>query len=211
MTSDVPLPPEGLARTFGKIDIYLFDQLCRGRLTPDMRVLDAGCGGGRNLHYLLRAGFDVHAADRSAERVETVRAAARELSPSWSDERAVVAELADLPYPDGHFDAVICNAVLHFSETTEAFRRSLDGIWRVLAPGGMLWARLTSSIGIEERVRSLGDGRFRLPDGSDRFLVDEQQLLAHTERLGAELLDPIKTTNVQGLRCMTTWVVTRPR
>ena len=48
---------------FGSIDIYLFDQLLRARLRPGMRVLDAGCGGGRNLVYLLRNGFDVWATD----------------------------------------------------------------------------------------------------------------------------------------------------
>jgi len=47
------------------------------------------------------------------------------------------------------------------------------------------------------------------PDGSEAYLVDEGRLLAATARLGAELVDPIKTTNVQGLRCMTTWVLRR--
>ena len=42
---------------FGNIDIYVFDQLLRGRIAPGMRVFDAGCGGGRNLVYLLRNGL----------------------------------------------------------------------------------------------------------------------------------------------------------
>jgi hypothetical protein len=47
----------------------------------------------------------------------------------------------------------------------------------------------------------------RLPDGSDRFLVDERTLLAWTATLGGTLADSLKTTNVQNTRCMTTWVV----
>jgi hypothetical protein len=58
-------------------------------------------------------------------------------------------------------------------------------------------------------VRRLGaDGRrYRLPDGTDRYLVDEAMLMAQTRRLGGRLLDPLKTTVVQGQRSMTTWVV----
>jgi SAM-dependent methyltransferase len=52
-----------LQREFGAIDIYLFDQLLRGRIAPGLRVLDAGCGSGRNLVYLLRSGYEVFAAD----------------------------------------------------------------------------------------------------------------------------------------------------
>jgi len=50
----------------------------------------------------------------------------------------------------------------------------------------------------------------RLPDGSDRFVVDERMLTAWTAHAGARLADPIKTTNVQGQRCMTTWSVFKP-
>ena len=42
---------------FGDIDIYLFDQLLKGRLDASMSLLDAGCGGGRNLYYFLRNGY----------------------------------------------------------------------------------------------------------------------------------------------------------
>jgi tellurite methyltransferase len=56
-------------------------------------------------------------------------------------------------------------------------------------------------------VRPAGNGRYRLPDGSARFLVDEAMLLARTQAMDGVLLDPIKTTNVQNLRAMTTWVV----
>ena len=46
---------------FGDIDVYLFDQLLPGRIVSGMKVLDAGCGSGRNLIFLVRAGFDVWA------------------------------------------------------------------------------------------------------------------------------------------------------
>ena len=60
----------------------------------------------------------------------------------------------------------------------------------------MLFARLASNIGLEAAIGPAGR-RVRLPDGSDRFVVDEAMLLEWTARLGGQLLDPIKTTNVQ--------------
>lgn len=118
----------GTLELFGQIDIYLFDQLLRGRIGPGMRILDAGCGNGRNLLYLLQ-------------------------------------------------------------------------------PGGLFFCRLASSIGLEGRGESLGGRRYRLPDRSERYLVDEPLLLELTRDLGGVLLDPLKTTVVQGQRRMTTWVV----
>jgi tellurite methyltransferase len=201
-------PPSALLRdAFGDIDIYLFDQLLRGRFDGVRTVLDAGCGGGRNLVWLLRAGFRVRAVDRDARAVERVRRMAAELAPDLPPENFQVAEVDALPFADAGMDAVISSAVLHFAADDAHFGRMVDEAWRVLRPGGLLFARLASSIGIEARVRPLGDGRYHLPDGSQRYLVDEAGLLARTEALGGELLDPIKTTNVQNLRAMTTWVV----
>jgi hypothetical protein len=84
-------------------------------------------------------------------------------------------------------------------------------MWRVLKPGGMLFCRLASSIGMEDRVTPLGGRRFALPDGSERYLVDEAILMEWTASLGGSLLDPLKTTVVQNQRCMTTWVVRKDR
>jgi len=83
----------------------------------------------------------------------------------------------------------------------------LEGSWRVLRPRGIFFCRLASSIGMEDRVQALAGRRHRLPDGSDRYLVDEPFLMEKTRALGGELLDPLKTTVVQNQRCMTTWVV----
>lgn len=200
-------PSAALREAFGDIDIYLFDQLLRGRFDGVRTVLDAGCGGGRNLVCLLRAGYDVYAVDRDARAVERVRRLAADLAPHLPAENVRVAEVDALPFADASMDVVISSAVLHFATDEAHFGRMVDEAWRVLRPGGMLFARLASSIGVEARVRPAGNGRYHLPDGSVRFLVDEAGLLARTEAMGGVLLDPIKTTNVQNLRAMTTWVV----
>jgi len=205
-----PIAPSAELRSLlGQADIYLIDQLLRGRFDGRRRVLDAGCGDGRNLVYLLQRGFECFGIDRDPGAVEHVRALAAELSAGSDAGSFVAGELDRLPGGDGSMDAVICSAVLHFADDAAHFGRMLGEMWRVLAPGGMFFARLASNIGLEARVGAAGR-RVRLPDGSERFVVDEAMLLAWTERLGGRLLDPLKTTNVQNQRCMTTWCLLKP-
>jgi SAM-dependent methyltransferase len=202
-----------LQTEFGAIDIYLFDQLLRGRIRPGDRVFDAGCGSGRNLVYLLRAGFDVSGADADPAAVDQTRALAAQLAPALPAENFRAEPLGRLSFPDGFANVVLSSAVLHFAESDAGFDTMLEGTWRVLATGGLLFCRLASSIGLETRVRPLAPGsrRHLLPDGSERYLVDERFLMERTERLGGRLLDPLKTTIVQGQRSMTTWVVRKNR
>ena len=195
--------PRSLLRRFGPIDIYLFDQLLKERILPDHRILDAGCGGGRNLVWFAGAGYDVHAVDADEARIDE----ARTRFPHLGDARLRVAEVDALPFEDDRFDVVICNAVLHFARDHAHADAMVAELARVLAPGGLWFARLASDIGLEGGVERLGGGRSTLPDGTERYLVDQARLLAWTAALGGTLLDPIKTTNVQGLRCMTTWVM----
>jgi tellurite methyltransferase len=207
LSSEAPCGPEKLLSDFGRIDIYVFDQLLRGRITSSMRVLDAGCGAGRNSEYLMRCGADVHGVDADPAQIERIRHVAATIAPSLPPTHFSVAQLDDLPFPDGYFDAVICSAVLHFSQDTVQFEKAVSQMWRILTPGGVFFARLASTIGIEERVRHLRDRWYQLPDGSDRFLVDEEYLLRITSHLDAHQLDPLKTTVVQDMRSMTTWVL----
>jgi tellurite methyltransferase len=199
-------PRAELRETFGEIDIYVFDQLLRGRFDARPRVLDAGCGDGRNIRYFLSRGFVCHAVDSDGGSVEHVRRLAAALAPGTPDERFQVADVDRLPWPDASMDAVICSAVLHFADDAGHFDRMVNELWRVLAPGGLLFTRLASNIGLEPVVGP-GGRRVRLPDGSDRFIVNEAMLMDWTHRLGGQLADPLKTTVVQGMRAMTTWCV----
>jgi len=195
----------GLGLSVG--ETTLFDQLLRGRIAPGMRVLDAGCGRGRNLIYMMRAGFDVYGVDADRDVIDAVCQMAQQLAPGLPSDHFRVERLPSLSFPDQMFGAVVANAVLHFAADETEFEAMLGELWRVLEPDGILFARLASSIGLEDLIRPLGGRRYGLPDGTDRFLVDEPFLLAAVADLGATLLDPIKTVNVQGQRCMTTWCI----
>ncbi len=192
---------------FAGLDIYLFDQLLRGRITPGRRVFDAGCGGGRNVRYLLAAGYQVMGVDSNPAAIDAVRVLAGELAPTLPADNFRVEPLTAVTFPAACADVVISSAVLHFAADDEEFRAMLEGSWRVLAPGGLFFCRLASTIGMEGRFRPLDGRRFELLDGSERYLVDAPLLTELTVELNGSLLDPLKTTVVQDLRCMTTWVV----
>ena len=194
-----------LQEQFGQIDIYVFDQILRGNIAPGMRILDAGCGYGRNLVYLLREGCDVFAVDQDPEGVEHVRALAAMLAPRLPPSNFQTAAIEHLPFPDDFADVVISNSVLHFARDEQHFLAMVSELWRVLRPGGLLFCRLGSRIGMD--FPQIRRNIYRIGDGSEWFLVDEPALLDMTRQMDAVLVDPLKTTIVQDHRCMTTWVV----
>jgi tellurite methyltransferase len=203
---DVAACMNEVEREFGQIDIYLFDQILRGRIAPPMRVLDAGCGSGRNLVYLLRSGCEAFGVDDDPRAVDATRRIAAALAPQLPSANFHAEAIERMTFPDGFADVVISSAVLHFCRDDEQFAAMVQEMWRVLKPGGLFFSRLASTIGIEARVMPRGGRRFVLPDGSERYLVDEAMLVEWTRRLGGALIDPLKTTVVQDLRSMTTWV-----
>lgn len=198
-----------VSELFGNIDIYLFDQIQKGRFSREMNILDAGAGGGRNLIYFLRSGFNVFAVDRNAEAVEQIKYLSKIFAPNLPPENFQVSTVEKMPFPDDYFDWIISNAVLHFAENERHFNEMFAEMWRVLKRGGILFARLASSIGIENLIVPTENGRYLMPDGSERFLVDEEILMNTIKNFSAELLEPLKTTNVQNLRCMTTLVLSK--
>jgi tellurite methyltransferase len=197
-----------LQQQFGQIDIYLFDQILRGNIREGSIILDAGCGHGRNLVYLLREGFEIYAVDADPGGVAYVRNLSDSLASGLPHENFQVGRIESMSFAGNFADVVICNSVLHFSQNDDHFAAMVSELWRVLKPGGILFCRLGSRIGMNfPRIQG---NRYRIHDGSEWYLVDEKMLIDLTCRLNAVLVDPLKTTIVQNHRCMTTWVVRKP-
>lgn len=199
--------PLDLQHWFGSIDIYLFDQLLKGRFVAGMRVLDAGCGGGRNLNYFLKNGFDVYGIDQSPEAISHAQALAAALAPNLSRDNFRVELVEAMSFANDEFDIVISSAVLHFARDEDHWQQMVREMWRVLKPGGIFFARLASTIGVEDEAEHLEGRRYRLPDRSTRFLVDEEMLLTTTAALGGEWIEPFKTVVVSHQRSMSNWVL----
>ncbi|MBX0331778.1 class I SAM-dependent methyltransferase [Pontibacter sp. HSC-14F20] len=201
------IPLASLRAQFGDIDIYLFDQLLKGRIQKGMQLLDAGCGTGRNIAYLMQAGVPVYGADISAEAIEKVRDLATEIAPTLPNKNFVVADLDALPFADEKFDVVLCSAVLHFARSEEHFKGIVRELWRTLKPGSILFARFSTTIGLEGKLQQV-EGRFyRMAHGPVWFLADEKLVIDMERELRAERLEPLKTVLVEQDRAMTTWVV----
>ncbi|WP_018477512.1 class I SAM-dependent methyltransferase [Pontibacter roseus] len=204
------LPITSLKAQFGDLDLYLFDQLLKGRIQKGMKLLDAGCGTGRNLHYLLQAGVQVYAADVSEEAVRRVRHMTLEVAPTLPARNFVVADVEAMPFFDAEFDVVLCSAVLHFARSEAHFRAMVQEMWRVLRPGGMLFCRFGTTIGLEGKLEHLQERLYRMAHGPVWFLADEELLLKLEQQLGSERLEPLKTVLVEQERAMTTWVLRKP-
>ncbi len=166
-----------LNRLLGNIDIYLLDQILKGRFTKEMKLLDAGCGEGRNSVYFINKGYQLFGIDSNDVAIQYCRYLAKSLNPDFDTYRFQVGRLEDIPFHSGAFDAVICSAVLHFAENADNFWQMIAEILRVLKSGGILWFRMTTAFGgILETSQDLGGGKYLLPDGSERFLLTQELL-----------------------------------
>lgn len=204
------MSPSEIQSLLGNMDIYLLDQVLKGNIQPGMKILDAGCGEGRNLDYFMKAGgFEVYGIDVNKDMVEYIRLRAKKLDPHINYDHFRQESAEKISFADNFFDLVISNAVLHFAKNEAQWQAMILEMWRVLKPKGIFFCRLATSIGIENRIQQIEDRRYLLPDGTNRFLADETMILRMTHRLGARFLEPIKTVNVQNSRCMTTWVLTK--
>lgn len=196
--------PAGELNDIIHTDIYLIDQVLKGRYNGGGKLLDAGCGGGRNISWFaLQPTFDIYAIDTDQNSLTRLLQA----YPSLKLEQVKCTHLQSLPFPDTFFDHIICSAVLHFAPSKEVFLQMFSELTRVLKPGGSLFMRIASDIGIENKIVPLGGGRFSLPDGTDRFLLSKPLIEDVLNNFPMVLAEPVKTTNVQDMRCMTTLVL----
>jgi len=195
---------------FGNVDIYLLDQILKNKFQPGMKVLDAGCGEGRNLIYFLNSGFDVYGVDTSIAAVKALRFIAGSIRPDLHRDQFQEGDIENLSYSDHSFDLIIASAVLHFARNDRHFYKMFGELVRCLKPGAMLFVRMTSDIGIEEKVAPGESGRFLIPDGTERFLLTRKILLELVKRHSLIYLEEFKTVNVNDLRCMSTLIVTIP-
>ncbi|CAD5269436.1 MULTISPECIES: bifunctional 2-polyprenyl-6-hydroxyphenol methylase/3-demethylubiquinol 3-O-methyltransferase UbiG [unclassified Imperialibacter] len=190
----------------GNIDIYLLDQILKGRFEGKSKVLDVGCGEGRNLIYFAKEGFDVYGFDQSPSALQMLRYLLKGTSQGFDERKLIEGNAKSLPLPAGYFDIVISSAVLHFAESVDAFHKQMAELFRVLAPDGILFIRMTSDIGLPDATENLGNGRYLIPDGSARFLLTRSLIKEIVDKFSWQLIEPVKTTVVDDVRCMTTLV-----
>ena len=188
-------------------DIYLIDLILKRHFNPTMKIMDAGCGMGRNVEYFLQAGYEVFGADISVDDVNYLRKHAMDINPKIKEDYFRLEPIEAMSFEPESVDVVICNTVLHFAKNDDHFNEMLQGAWKLLKPGGIFFSRLATSIGIEKQIKHIEGRQYLLPDGTKRYLADEIMLLQLTHKMNAHFLEPLKTVNVQNTRCMTNWIL----
>ena len=191
-----------LNRLLGNVDLYLLDQLLKGRFTQNMKILDVGCGEGRNAVYFLHNNYPIFGIDPNEVAIQYCRFLAKSIQPETDIHRFQVGDGAAIPFHEAAFDAVLSSAVLHFAEGHAHFWKMIAEIHRVLQPGGIFWMRMCTGFGkILEESLELGEGRYALPDGSERYVLQPQGL-GELEGMGFRFLESPKTVHVLGQREM---------
>lgn len=196
-----------LNATLGNIDIYLLDQLLKGRYAENDSLLDAGCGEGRNIIYFMNNNFDVHGLDNNPKAIQMLQFVAR--SNGGNPAQFILGDLKSLPYKDQFFNHIIVSAVLHFAKNDHHFHTMFGELVRVLKLNGSLFVRMTSNIGIEDCVKELGSGQHLMPDGTQRYLITREMINQLLRQYQLSFLEPVKTVNVSDKRCMTTLVLSK--
>jgi ubiquinone/menaquinone biosynthesis C-methylase UbiE len=191
-----------LKKDIGGIDIYLLDQILKERYRTEDKILDAGCGQGRNLTWFYDCNFSLYGVDTNTSRIEAAKIKYPRIKSNLS-----VQNLDVLQFNDDFFDHIICNAVLHFAQNRQHFLNMFSELMRVLKPGGSLFIRMTSVFGIESLVKPISDGVYFLPDQTNRFLLTSELLEELQEIYPISFMEPLKTVNVNNVRCMSTLVL----
>lgn len=182
----------------GNVDIYVIDQILKGRYKSDQSILDAGCGSGRNLKWFYQNDFIITGIDADAERIVQ----AKETYPKALD-NFMVGELDNLPFGENSFEHIICCAVLHFAQSEKHCKAMFSELVRVLKPKGTLLIRVASDIGLDGEIPFVQDV---VNKATGNFYVTRQLISELLKSYPLELIEPVKTTNVQDIRAMTTLV-----
>lgn len=189
----------------GNMDIYIIDQLMKGRINDSDILLDAGFGKGRNLEYFVRNNYSIYGIDHNPSYLPIVIDQISLWNSQYDKDRFILASVDDMPYESNYFDFVFNVAVLHFAKSHEQFFKMLNELLRVVKPNGYLLFRMTSwhTFDLAEKTES---GMITIADG-ERYMLDIETLKSLVVGKGYRFADPIKTTNIDGLRTMTTIVI----
>lgn len=114
-----------------------------------------------------------------------------------------VGDVDNLPFKASQFDHIICSAVLHFAKDKNHFKAMMEEMIRVLKPNGTLFIRVASDIGLDGKKPLVQNNQTQ---EMGNFYVTRAIISEILNLYPLELIEPVKTTNVQDVRAMTTLV-----
>ncbi|ADF52125.1 MULTISPECIES: class I SAM-dependent methyltransferase [Flavobacteriaceae] len=182
----------------GNVDIYVIDQILKGRYQEGQSILDAGCGKGRNLKWSYQNDFELYGIDKDVDFLAFAKAEYPEYGKNFS-----VGSLDKLPYDQNSFDHILCCAVLHFAQSQTQFTAMFSELVRVLKPNGSLLIRMASNIGLDGNAPEI---TYKENGQKGTYYLTRERIENLLKEFTVELIEPVKTTNVQDERAMTTLV-----
>ena len=191
-----------MIKEIGNMDIYLLDQLMKGRIDLSTKILDAGCGTGRNCEFFIRNNFDIFGLDINEQAIQNAKEQIVLWNAHFDLERFFIGNLIEIPFPDNEFGFIISSAVLHFSKDRVHFTKLFEELVRVLNPGGILFIRMTTKHTLAHLSQHMQDDVYLIPDGTTRYLLDLDYLKALMTKNKLSFVDPFKTVNVEDVRTM---------
>lgn len=196
-----------LNRELGNIDLYWLDFILKGYLPEDAKVLDAGCGEGRNLTYCLQNGMDVFGIDENPEAIQFLKLVAKQYKIQDIEARFHVMKLDKILFPDETFDVIICSAVLHFAKNYEHFHKMILELVRLLKPDGKIFIRSMTDRYLAEGTVEINQNVYQFPNEQIRFAVNAEALIGFLTDLGLELIELYKEVVVQNRHTMGTFIL----
>ena len=177
---------------FGDIDMDLLDMILKGHFEGQNKILEIGCGGGRNLIHFLQSGFDIYTIDKDPSAVQMARYIYQEMDVNPVG-KVFTEDISSTPFDDGFFDSIICTRVLHFSEDEISFRSRWNEINRILKRDGFLFCTIDSMLGFEKYVKKIDSWKWKFSDGTVRFLLTDKLLEKLEIEENYEYIEPLKT------------------
>ena len=169
------------------MDLFLLDLILKGKIPENARILDAGCGEGRNAIYFIQEGYEYLGIDSDESKIRL----AQYMSSNISTSKAIfkVGDIRQMR-DNATFDLVICSRVLHFAESENDFFEMWSSISEQVSQGGMIYISMDSKID-NALGHPVENGRFEFPDGAVRFAITDS--IYQEIKKGFELVEPLKT------------------
>ncbi|WKK76408.2 class I SAM-dependent methyltransferase [Marivirga salinae] len=190
----------------GNIDLYWLDFILKGYLPDDAKVLDAGCGEGRNLTYCLKNNLDIFGIDQNPEAINFLKLIAKKYKLGDLDARFQVMKLDKILFPDSTFDIIIGSAVLHFAKNVAHFNMMINELIRLLKPNGKIFIRTMTDRYFPENIVELEEGVFQFQNKQIRFVINADVFVENLRDRQLELIEPYKEVLVENRHTMGTFM-----
>lgn len=121
-------------KSVGNLDLFLLDQILKGRFDGTNSILDVGCGEGRNLRYFTKNNYNVTGIDIYDEALQMAKLQFR------GKANFLLSDLTSFSSQE-KFDVVLCINVLHHAKDQKEFLLMWKNVVDNIKPGGGAFIR----------------------------------------------------------------------